>query len=69
MFPTVSDMDQVVVAGDQTCTDVVSANTAGTYSILIDPIGKDGIWTRLNLPRRLKELQIRRMLESYYGMM
>lgn len=69
MCPTVSNMNQVAVIGDQAYTDIVAGNTAGAFTILVDPIGGDGLWTRANIFRRYKETCIRGLLSSYYGLL
>ena len=49
--------NQVAIIGDQILTDVVGGNKVGIMTILITPVGKDPIWTKLNRVRERKIMQ------------
>ena len=56
-----SNNNKIAVVGDQIMTDVLGANRAGMYSILVEPIkSKDIFVTRIN---RIME---RKILKKYY---
>ncbi len=47
--------NEVAIIGDQILTDVVGGNNVGITTILVEPLGKDPIWTKIN---RLREKRI-----------
>ena len=47
--------DQIAVIGDEMLKDIAYGNKVGITTILVNPIGKDGIFKRL---KRLKEKRI-----------
>jgi HAD superfamily phosphatase (TIGR01668 family) len=42
-----SSPENTVVIGDQIATDIRGGNALGMYTILVEPLGKDGWFTRL----------------------
>ena len=67
MIEAVSSMNQVAMIGDQATRDTAAGNRAGAYSILVDPIGRHGFWTYIDIRKRIIEIRIRRIIGSYYG--
>lgn len=54
--------NEICLIGDQLCTDIVGANKAGCFSILVEPIDyNEGFFTKIN---RLREKKIYRNLEK-----
>lgn len=50
------DQAEVAIIGDQLMTDIVGGNKAGIVTILVDPIGKDPFWTKINRFREKRVL-------------
>lgn len=49
--------NEIAIIGDQILTDVVGGNRVGIITVLINPIGKDPIWTKINRIREKKIMQ------------
>lgn len=53
--------NEVAIIGDQIMTDIIGGNKVGITTILIKPVGKDPIWTKIN---RIRERRIMKKLRD-----
>ena len=54
-------LSEVAIIGDQLVTDIYGGNKVGITTILVNPIGKDPIWTKFN---RIREKNIMQKLRD-----
>ena len=56
------NIDEIAIIGDQIMTDVVMGNKMGITTVLINPLGKDHIFSSFN---RLREKHVIKKLEKH----
>ena len=52
---------EVAIIGDQILTDIIGGNSVGITTVLVEPIGKDPIWTKIS---RIRERNIMQKLRD-----